>query len=427
MTSRIERSILTIFLYFSIFIGSFAQTTLSYVDNYKNALEIARIQDKFLYSIYVEDDPLKEAYLSYLTYNDSLSSLLNDYFIIHIDKSDYNIVEISSKSEDLLAVIELNTEVDSLYGFIKRMVDNLSLVKQYVKIENRLNTFQDPQPDHIELYSYLACAKDVLQVKKGNVLDLFIKKLPAEELADGRYFDLIAYHTVSLGAGYRYLKKFKELGSIKDSTTLANVKSTIYNVLESVYQDVLDYNEEEVTREYADEIGWYINNFGTQEMNNRYRYMISKYGVARKQKGDKNILFVNSKLFIQNWIISQIGTDAPFMQADELGYDLVAVIDLLLKRKVDKKYYPEMEAWVTTAVKILPGFQSTRAYSEWLKRMGNKQESKIQKNKYKKFRSQLPKDIVKQKENFLKSNLDSHTILLNFCDDFFYFQEELEL
>ncbi|NNF36200.1 MAG: hypothetical protein HKN68_18995 [Saprospiraceae bacterium] len=427
MISKVERSLLTIFLCFSIFIVSYAQTSLSYIDNYKNALEVARAQDKFLYSIYIEDDPLKEAYLSYLTYNDSLSALLNEHFIIFIEKSEYNMVEISSNSEDLLAALDLNTEIDSLYAYVKRMVDSLSLVKQYLRIENRLLTFRDPEPNHIELFTYLACAKDVLQLKKGNVLEMFMKKLPREELADGRHFELINFHTESFGNGYTYLKRFKELGAIKDSVLLDNVKSTIFNVLESIYVDVLEYDIEEVTKEYADELGWYINNFGTQEMNSRYRYMTSKYGVAKKKKGDKNVLFVNSKLYVQNWIMSQVGTDAPFMQADELGYDLVAVIDLLLKRKIDKKYYPEMEPWVTAAVKILPGFQSTRAYSEWLKRTGNKQEHKIQKNKYKTFRSQLPKDVVKQKENYLKSNLDSHTILLDFCDDFFYFQEVVEL
>ena len=421
-----KRSCCLIILFLTIYVFSFAQTSLSYTDNYKNALEIARSEDKLLYSIYVEDEPLKEAYLSYLSYNDSLATLIKDHFILFVDESAYNSVEISSVTESLLAVLELNTDIDTLYNFVNRICDNLSLVKQYLKIENRLQEFADPAPDHIELYTYLACAKDVLELKKEEALELFISKLPANELNDGRHFDLINFHTESLGRGYRYLKQYKTLGLVKDSATFLSVKSTIYSVLENTYELVLEYDEELVTRDFIDEVGWFIKNFESQQWNSRYRYMTSKYNVATKQKGDKRVLFTIARLYVNNWIMSQIGSDAPFMQAEELGYDLVSIIDLMLKRKIDKELYPEMETWLTTSLKLLPGFQSSRAYAEWLKRMGNKKESNIQKNRFKTFRSQLPKDLVKQKENRLKFNLEPHLILIEFCEDFFYFRDDWE-
>ena len=423
----IVRSILTYLLFFSISLVSYSQSSLAYTDNYKNALEIARNQDKLLYSIYTEDQLLKEAYLSYLSFNDSLSTLLKDHFIIFVDESEYNSVEITSNTGSLLAILDLNTEIDTLFNFVNRICDSISLVKQYLKIEDRLENISDPEPDHIELYTYLACAKDIFELKKEDVLEMFITKLPSNKLSDGRYFDLINFHTTSLGKGYDFLKQYKNLGFVRDSVTLKSIKSTIYEVLLNTYELVLDYDEELVTKQFTEEVGWFINNFESQEWNNRYRYMSSKYGVASKQRGDKKVLFVSSRLFIENWVMSQIGSDAPFMPAESIGYDLVAVIDLLLKRKIPKELYPQMESWVTTALKLLPGFQSNRAYSEWLKRVGNKKESNIQKNRYKQFRSQLSKDVVKQKENRLKNNLDSHLVLLEFCEDFFFFRDNWAL
>ena len=421
------KSVLTSLLMVWFALTANGQSSLTYTDNYKTALDIAKNQDKLVYAVYTEDDPLKEAYLSYLSFNDSLSILLDSFFVLYVEESDYNSVEISSAAENVLAILELNTEVDTLYQFIKRITDNISSVRKYLVVENQLLSFEGISPPYLDLLTYLTCAKDVLQLKKGVALDLFIGKCPTAELSDGRHLDLIAFHTTELGKGYELLKQYRSARMIKDSTSFSKIKSILYDVLVNTYDNVIRFDEIIVTEDFTNEIGWFINNFESQSWNSRYRYMRSKFNVASKKKGDKTLLFQSVNLFVQNWIINQIQSDAPFMAADEIGYDLVSAIDILLKRKIDKELYPEMEPWILEALRILPGFQSNRAYAEWLKRVDRKDESKIENNKFKVFRSQLPKATVKAKEEYLKENLDPHQVLLDFCDAFLLYKEEWEL
>ena len=108
------------------------------------------------------------------------------------------------------------------------------------------------------------------------------------------------------------------------------------------------------------------------------------------------------------------------MSADDIGNDLLAIIDLLLDRKVDKSFLPIIEPWCEELLRIYPGFQTSEVYAELLKKMGKKDQAKLEKRKSKTFKSQLPKEYVKSKEQMLKDALEGVAIITELMDAYFY-------
>jgi hypothetical protein len=397
----------------------YGQGELKYTDDFKDAEKIFNEEGKLIYAIYTEDEELLEDYIEYIGWHDSIVALLNKEFSVYVKESDFNGVELMYNRSGILTTMALEEELDTVYSLLSKIVKQKEKVLTLIDVDKEISK-NNSSIDRINLLTYLSCAKDVFDIPNESVLESFIRGLPMSAIGDSQYLDLVLFHTQTMGTGYSYIKQITNAGLIKDSLSRVKTGAAVKRIIFTTYEDWWMYENEELLKIIYNEFGWYCKQFEVQEWNKKYDYTLAKYHYSQMKKGDKTKLMGASQLFVERWILSQIGTDAPFMSAEDIGNDLLAIIDLLLDRKVDKSFLPIIEPWCEEILRIYPGFQTSEVYAELLKKMGKKDQAKLEKKKSKTFKSQLPKEYVKSKEQMLKDALQGVAIITGLMDTYFY-------
>ena len=395
------------------------QDLIRTTDDLDEIKDVYNSTGKLILAVYTEDRELEKDYFEYLEWHDSLVSLLNQNFIVYTMRSDYNAVELRYGVNGLLAFIELEEDQDELYNFLNKVTENKSSISRYIEAEKYFDEHGKFE-SRLQMQEYLTTAMDILQVDKEDVLNEYLSVLGRSEVIDSQQLGLVIYHTQTMGTGYNLLKRMVRSYQFVDDSIKLLVKESIKRVLENTYLDVLSFGGRETLILMFMEMAWFLENLEDQEWNNRYKYYKAKFDIAEEKKGDKKQLLVKARLFVNSWIMSQIKSNVPFLTAEEIAYDLAALTDLMLDRKIPKEELPSILPWIEESKRIYSGYPMQKVYVELQKKMGMKDKAKEEDRKLKWYKSNLSKEMIKSGERKIKDALNPEMILIAFMDSYFF-------